>query len=424
MVLALGSATADGQTVFGFNTDHRPPLDQLLTVVPGREHAAGEAVHTQSLEISEARQTYRVIGSKPVGWWGFSHGVNEHAVVAGGTVVRSLLSSSEPGLTGGDLVRLALERSRTARQAVDCLCTLVERHGQSAGPNAKGPGGSVHTFLIADPSEGFAVETAGRHWVYQENQELRAAGNAAVIRQDWDRISRGLAGSAITNGWWPGDGSKLDFAITLSQDPMGQASGMRRWGRATYLLEQQNGHIDAGFLRRVLSDHYEGTHFEVNPAAPIEGPVPICQHGFSGTAASLIAQLSADSMHLPICWWAFGPPCLSVYFPVFLEGELPPALLTFGGRLASIANDIELPRRHPHSAHDGFDSLQARLDREAEEFSLEGAALKRAGDGPKLDYLATAFMQQAIERFEIVLDEAQPAHATGSRPGLLRDAVS
>jgi hypothetical protein len=34
--------------------------------------------------------------------------------------------------------------------------------------------------------------------------------------QDWNRISPGLGQHAISQGWWPGDGSKLDFVGALS----------------------------------------------------------------------------------------------------------------------------------------------------------------------------------------------------------------
>ena len=118
MMVALGRATVDGQTLFGMNCDHPLSSQRLLSQVSGRAYAPGEKVRTQFLLIPEARQTYSVLGSKPDGWWGYSHGANEHGVVMGTTVLRTHLQCAEPGLTGGDLVRLTLERSakRCARQ--------------------------------------------------------------------------------------------------------------------------------------------------------------------------------------------------------------------------------------------------------------------------------------------------------------------
>src|SRR5207248_4013069 len=216
--------------------------------------------------------------------------------------------------------------SRSARQAVDVLAELLERHGQGVPGSAAEDDGD-HAFLFADAAEAFVVETAASHWVCQDVLQVRAVSNVCTVRQDWDRISKGLGGYAIARGWWPADGSKLDFADALSDNPVGEESALRRWGRATLLLEQQNGHIDVGFLRRLLCDHYEGTHCEVDPLAPRPTPVPICHHAAErGTAASTVAHLARDAQRLPRLECAYGPPCSGVYFAVLLDGELPPVM--------------------------------------------------------------------------------------------------
>src|SRR5262249_41192595 len=134
MVVALGRATGNGPSLFGLNC-HRPPREpQTLRLVPGRAFALGETVHTQFLELPQARQTYKVLGSQPLGLWGYQHGVNEHRVALGCAGWRSTLTCPRPGLLGADLVRLALERCRGARQAVDLITDLIERHGQGRFP--------------------------------------------------------------------------------------------------------------------------------------------------------------------------------------------------------------------------------------------------------------------------------------------------
>jgi dipeptidase len=429
MVVALGRATADGQTLFGHNSDRSNRFGPLLCRTPGREHSPGEKVQTQYLELPQVRQTLSVLGSRPDHWWGYSHALNDQGVVMGCVGLTTHLAGQGPGLTGGDLVRLALERCHSSRQAVDVVVDLVERQGLSASPDVPPEGGSDHGFLIADAVEAFAVETAGRHWVYQEIHEVRAVSNVCIIRQDWDRISPGLAAHAIAQGWWPGDGSKLDFAGTLSEAPTGQASGLRRWGRATYLLEQQNGHIDATFLRRVLSDHYEGTHFEVDPQLASPGPVPLCQHGNgpggSLTAASWVSQLSADPCHLPVAWCAFGPPCRDVYFPFFLDGDLPLAFtgadvdggFRLGERLARAGEALCNDAAGRERMRDCFGRLQAQFDREAENFAVEGAALKQSGQRLELRQQAASLMQRNLEQFEAVLGELETAvRKPGSSP--------
>ena len=45
---------------------------------------------------------------------------------------------------------------------------------------------------------------------------FNAVSDRCHLRQDWDRISRGLADLVISQGWWPENGSKVDFAGSLA----------------------------------------------------------------------------------------------------------------------------------------------------------------------------------------------------------------
>lgn len=356
-MVALGQATVDGCTLFGQNRD-RTRLWQAMCCQPGRSFAAEEKVRTQCLELPQARQTYAVLGSRSEGIWGYDHGINEHHVAAGWTALRSALPGEDPGLHGTDLVRLALERSRTARQAVQLVGDLIQRYGQSAECD--------HAVLLADPREAYALETAGRYWVYQEVSEVRVQSTVRVIRQDWDHISPGLADHAIDRGWWPADGSKLDFAGAFKEDARDQSEALSRWGQATILLQEQSGHIDTDFFRRGLA------------------------------TSSLVCRLSQDPATLPMAWCAFG----GVHFPLFLEGELPRAL-TSGSRVIGLDE-------FRWKAREIFARLQARFDREAEEFVAEAMVLKKQGDRAELQRQATYFMQYNWERFETALDEVMP----------------
>jgi secernin len=402
-LVALGSATAGGSTLFGHNRHGRAVETIVLQREPGRAHAPEEFVGTPFARVPQARQTFTVLGCRSPQTWGYDFGVNQHGVAVARSAWQSKLPGTDVGLTGPDLVRLALERSRTARQALETVTDLVARYGQCRVSGRK----ADSAFLVADAREAYLVETAGSSWAWLECRDLRAVSDISLIRQDWQRLAPGLAEHTIAEGWWPDDGSKLDFGC-INDEPLGSASALRRWGRASLLLEQQHGHIDLAFLRRLLSDHYEGTKFEVDPLEPTDGPRSICRHMMpgedTGTTASFLATLPAAD-DVAVAWCAFGPPCLSVYLPIFLDGELPeiyhamdPAVVpwhpqTWMERLMPQPHRWEMWRQ-------ALANLQARFDQETEEFLSEAAQLKRRGENSALQRQCTLFMQNHQEQLE------------------------
>ena len=221
MVVALPGTTLDGQTLFGHNGSRPTNEGQALYRQPAQDHAHGQALVFGPLALPQARHTHAVIGWQSAGRWGFRHGVNEQGVAIGCNPIRTRLAIATPGLSGPDLVRLALERAGNARQARDLILNLVTRHGQGwlAGSEAEDS-----SFLVADGKEAFVLETAGNHWAEQEIQTVRAVSDTCQMHQDWNHISRGLAELAIGRGWCPEDGSKLDFAEVVAPNQREAAS--------------------------------------------------------------------------------------------------------------------------------------------------------------------------------------------------------
>jgi secernin len=428
MVVALARATVNGCTHFGHNCSRPRGEGQALARVPGRGFAPGETVQTTSLTIPQVRHTNTVLAGRCPGLWGYQQGVNEHGVTIGVTSIRTRLKNDQPGLTGTDLVRLALERAASARQAVDVVTDLIGRHGQSGFSAGAGEDAFDSSFLLADCREAFALEVCGSHWALQAIQEVRAASDRCHLRQDWDRISRGLSDLVISRGWWPENGSKVDFAGSLAVEGDGGAAGLRRWGRATLLLEQQNGQIDAPFLRRLLSDHAQPAaaprvgrpHLRAASAPSAEAvgaPDPsaatgsLCQHATGSaavTATSLIAQLGEPPGHLPFVWWAFGTPCLSVYFPVFFDGDLPAAFQpdeATGCLLWRQATRLQADRRQQQALRQALFGLQEKFDEETRVFLSEATVLKHGGAAEELKRLTESFMQHNLEGWSGLYDE-------------------
>jgi secernin len=421
MVVALARATADGRMLFGHNSNRPPAEGHALVREPGRAFAPGESVSAGAATLPQVRQTYTVLGCRRAGQWGYAHGVNEHGVAAGVTAIRTRLSGGAAGLSGTDLVRLALERAAGARQAADVLTDLVARHGQR-GPAGDGePADSA--FLVADPREAFVLEAAGPFWAEQAVGAARAVSGVCHLRQDWDRIARGLADRAIDSGWWPANGSKLDFAGAVGREQADHAAGLRRWGRATLLLEQHRGAVDGPFLRRLLADHCD-----MPPEADLDSPArtfSLCRHPAGpedpGTSASLVVE-AGPAGALPVAWCACGLPCTGVWFPLFLAGDLPEAFAAEGTSGASrvwrrmqglAGRALRAPDRGAN-VREAFATLQEQFDQEARAFLADAAVLQQHGEGAKLHLLAGSLMQHNLERWENLCDEVCPAEW---RPG-------
>jgi dipeptidase len=415
-VVALGPASVDGQTLLGQNISQPAAKCSPFCRTCGRTFATGEKVVTRHMEISQARQTYTVLGRSSPGRWGYDHGLNEHKLAIACVALHSSLARERHGIHGTDLVRLGLEQNHTARHAVDQLTHLIENYGQGTFPGRADADGDDSAILVADPNEAYVVETAGRFWALQEIHDVRAQSTARVIRQDWDRIASGLAALAIEHGSWPDDGSKLDFAAALAEKNHDDRAARERWRRATQLLQEQSGHIDLSFIRRTLSD--EDIQSEIRHQSQDEDATPAGRTAASSETGSMSVAFAAALGSDPTCpamaWCALGTPYANVFLPVFVDGHLPEVLSNIETTTTqpwAWRMDQAVDSRRPHrnlwaSARESLARLQARIDSDTEEFLLECASIKQKGLRADLERQTSIFMEYNWERFGEVVRES------------------
>jgi dipeptidase len=387
-LVALGAATADGTVLFAKNSDRPADECQPLVQLARQHHAAGARVRCQYIEIAEVAETAAVIGSQPFWLWGFEHGLNEHGVAIGNHTVFTKDALSVPGLIGMDLVRLGLERARSAAQAVEIITMLVAVHGQGGSGYIDKDWPYHNSFLIADRREAFLVETSDRCWAVRRIRDIGSASNHLSIGTDWDTLSDGVVAHAVANDWWPaGSAARFDFAGALrdtSVAPPVVSSGRLR--RTCEMLEHGRGRLTPGSLRAALRDHYGSAIHRPQFSIEDERFFSVCMHAdpVGTTTASMVAQLPGEANGLLRCWTSLASPCIGTFVPCYPIGRVP-AVLSRGGAtpddspwwrfkrlLTLVERDFD---RYGPRVRAYWDDFEQRLLAGAEE--VEGAAAIR-----------------------------------------------
>jgi hypothetical protein len=123
---------------------------------------SGEHRPLPYLEIPQAPETCAVLLARPSWIWGAEMGANSHGVVIGNEAVFTKVPYEKgPGLTGMDLIRLALERASSARLALEVIVDLLASYGQ--GGNCGFTPFFTITASSGRPAGGLGAKN-GRQW--------------------------------------------------------------------------------------------------------------------------------------------------------------------------------------------------------------------------------------------------------------------
>jgi dipeptidase len=331
-LVALGSETQSGRTLFAKNSDRPSTECQPLESVPPRRHAEGSTVRCTYLDIPQAPETLGVLGSRPWWIWGFEHGVNACGVAIGNEALHTREAPAETGLLGMDLLRLGLERGRTADEAKRVITDLLERHGQGGSAQHGGRRFYHNSFIIADARAAWVLETSGRHWVARRVRGRAAISNLATIGDDWDEASPGIEAHAVAQGWWIREpGRRFNFRAAF-ENPEQRYRAEARYDASCRFLAAA-GRPGVPELLRHLRDHYDGGTVH-RPGRKDGDPRgwSVCMHpepATGATAAAMVAELGGAGP--VIAWCALTTPCTSVFLPVAVGTELPLALTRGAG---------------------------------------------------------------------------------------------
>ena len=327
--VALPPATADESVNFGKNSDREPNEAQALEFHPAQDHPPDSRLTCTYLTLPQVNYTHAVLISRPFWMWGAEMGVNEHGVVIGNEAVFTRIHREKGGrLTGMDLLRLALERSKTALTALETITELLAKYGQGGRYGYQDKSLTYHNiFIIADTREAWVLETAGPVWAAKKVTTVYSISNGLTIGTEFDLSHLELVPTANRMGWLKG-GETFHFARCYADwfYKTFSACHTRRW-RSLGQLREREGKLGVPDAFALLRDHRNKPyrpdgHFLMNR---------ICAHVANSlsrhanqSTASLVAHLTPDKHTI----WATGTlaPCTGIIKLLLIHDDSIPGL--------------------------------------------------------------------------------------------------
>jgi len=325
--VALPPVTGDGSVIFGKNSDREPNEAQVLEFHPRAVNTLPAMVACTYSEVPQVEETYATLLSRPFWMWGAEMGANEKGVVIGNEAVWTRMPlDKNGGLTGMDLLRLALERSATADQAMENIVRLLSDYGQGGICGYQDKRMAYHnSYIIADPDECWVLETAGPLWAALKIKDYYSISNMLTIAEAYDECHPELVKTARKKGWLK-RGQTFHFARCFSDWFYTTFSAAdRRLRRSREMVDTCRGGLHVGSAIKVLRDHHNENY---HPDAHFLGN-RICAHAANKlarnatqTTGSLIAHLKADRH----TFFATGTaaPCTGIFKPIWLNQNTLP----------------------------------------------------------------------------------------------------
>ena len=424
-------ASTDGSVICTYNADDYG-MFQNLCHYPAAKHAPGEMrkvydwdTNAYHGEIPEAAETYNVIGN-----------INEYQVTIGETTYGGREEMVDPTgiLDYGSLIYIALQRSKSAREAIQVMTTLVETYGY----NSEG-----ETFTICDPNEAWIMEMMGMGpgsksavWVAIRIPDNAICGHANQSRittfnmKDKKNVlySKNVVKYARKMGWFDGKDADFNWNMTYAfPDFSGRrycearvwsffnhfSSDMNRY--LPYAMGKEpnaepmplwiipNRKVSVQDIEECMRDHYEGTPFALDsdigggiwemPYRPTpltyeldgkkyfnERPTSTQQTGFS-----YVSQMRS---WLPreiggVIWWANDDGNMAAYTPIYCSMTVRPECYNTPG-----ADELNFSMKNAYWVCNWVSNMVYPR------YSLMFPSLKEVRDSLEHSYFAT---QQHIE---------------------------
>ena len=300
--LVTKGASKDGSVMITYSCDGEflPHLEYILA----QDHKPGSTVEIRGRdgkvrgEVKQVPHTYAVVGL-----------MNEHQLAIGETTFggRRELRNPDGLLHYFFMMRLALQRAKTARKAIKVMAELVEEYGYAS---------TGESFSIADPDEAWIMEMIGpgpggkgAHWValripdgyISAHANMSRIGEFPLNDPENCMYSENVISFAEQKGYYTKESGK-PFSFRYAYDPPKPSSlrtcAARVWsmfrrsapsldlspdfqrgveGAKPYpLWIQPDQKLSLRDVMNIMRDHYEGTEFDMTKgidAGPFGCPV-------------------------------------------------------------------------------------------------------------------------------------------------------
>lgn len=301
LIVAKGAST-DGSVIVSYSADSFG-LFGYLAHYPRAIHKNGEMRKIYEWdtgkylgEIAEAAETYNVIGN-----------INEHQVTIAETTWGGRKELHDPAgiMDYGSLIYVALQRSKTAREAIKVMTDLVKEYGYYS---------SGESFTIADPDEVWVMELIGKGennkgavWVAVRIPDDCIAAHANQSRihkfdlKDKENVlySPDVISFAREMGYF--SGKNKDFSFSDAYNPLD--FGGRRYcdARAWSFLNMFNKEFGDKYLPYVLGESDDAFPLYVKPEHKLS--VADVMRGmrdhYEGTPLDFTQDIAAGPYHTP-----------------------------------------------------------------------------------------------------------------------------
>ncbi len=290
-LLVTKGASTDGSTMITYSADSHE-MYGFLDIKPAATHQPGDMVEVIDWDtgkplgkIAEAPVTYLVVGN-----------MNEYQVSIGETTFTGRAELEGPAgiVDYGSLMYFALQRAKTAREAIAVMAALVDEYGYAS---------TGESFSVADPDEVWIMEMIGKGkdrkgavWVARRIPDgyVSAHANHSRIRQfpkddpENTLYSPDVISFAREMGWFCGDDADFSYSDVYAPADYGalRFCESRVWNFFNHVRPSEI--IPADFVKAVpgakpmplwikpdrkltladmkaeMRDHFEGTEFDLS----------------------------------------------------------------------------------------------------------------------------------------------------------------